>query len=94
MTAIKLTPPFITGLSWQRVSHIIQMTTEKSEGREFDPHPGQLVLRDLLWKWLPNITARYINGCGDDRGPFIQRILRKDMLQARLELATYASSLR
>ena len=67
------------------------MTTEKSEGREFDPHPGQLVLRDQLAKRLPNITGRYIEGCGDDRGPFIQRILRKDMLQVRLELTTSAS---
>ena len=67
------------------------MTTEKSEGREFDPHPGQLVLRDLTRKLQPNIAMRYCEGCGDDSGHFIQILERKDMLQVRLELTTSAS---
>ena len=74
MTAIKLTPPFITGLSRQRVSHIIQMTTEKSEGREFDPHPGQLVLRVKGPIPYAIIPAALVVAPGDVWQPFRQQI--------------------
>ena len=44
------------------------MTTEKSEGREFDPHPGQLVLSHSLGNLFQVMGCRDIQGLDMFRG--------------------------